>query len=212
MYAELLGQGRITDPEKQASYLNVIISESERLTRLVNNVLDFSRLEQGNKKYNMVRCDLHPMLAGVMATQKPRFEKEAVQTDIILGTSACFAMVDRDALEQVLLNLLDNAIKYGCQGTSKSIGLSLTTNRNVHTIRIYDSGPGISRSHREKIFEKFYRLDQSLTASNQGSGIGLSIARMLISGLGGRLFYEERDVSGACFQIELPLAGTGEKI
>lgn len=202
MYAELLGERRIGDPAKQQSYLQTIIRESQRLTRLVNNVLDFSRLEQGRKEFAREPVDLAALLHQQLDSQLLRLEEAGMQLLRSIEVSEAPIASDRDALEQIVLNLLDNAIKYAASG--KSLTVALQPGKGSWVVRFQDRGPGIPAAHRRQVFEKFHRVDASLTARQQGSGLGLSIARQLAEGLGGSLDFCPNAGGGACFELTLP--------
>jgi signal transduction histidine kinase len=205
MYAELLGDGRVRDQLKQNSYLTTIIAESQRLTRLVNNVLDFSRLEQGHKQYHPTDIALSPIIDNVIDSQKPRLN----EVGFTIGSSfpagpEVRVHVDRDALEQVILNLIDNAMKYSAPG--RWIGIHVSTDAQFAYVAVSDSGPGVPLAHRERIFETFHRVDDSITASQPGAGLGLSIARRLLRDQEGDLTYQDHEPRGASFIAKLPLA------
>lgn len=204
LYAELLGEGKISEPSKQQRYLQTIIKESQRLTRLVNNVLDFSRLEQGSRQYQHDLFDLCHLLGELMETQQPRLLEADIRLETKLPQSPCRLRSDRDALEQIILNLLDNGIKYAAAG--KRLQLQVTCSDDTIRLRLRDWGPGIPATQRQRIFDKFHRLDNSLTTRQQGSGLGLSISRQLAQGLGGRLEYCPTDGEGCCFELLLPSA------
>ena len=205
MYAELLGEKRIEDPDKQRSYLKVIIRESQRLTRLVNNVLDFSRLEQGRRKFAREEVDLAALLHGLLDSHLVRIEEAGMQLVRQIEATSALIESDRDALEQIVLNLIDNAIKYAASG--KLLRVELQPQQGRWLVRISDQGPGIPSGHRQQIFDKFHRVDTSLTARQQGSGLGLSIARQLAEGLGGALVFCPNTSGGACFQLTVPTGG-----
>jgi signal transduction histidine kinase len=202
MYAELLGEKRIDDPEKQQSYLRTIIRESQRLTRLVNNVLDFSRLEQGRREFSLEEIDLVCLLHQQLDSQLMRIEDAGMQLTRNVEEVNALIESDRDALEQIVLNLIDNAIKYAAEG--KLLTVELRRQKNQWVIQIKDQGPGIPDAHRQQIFSKFHRVDTSLTARQQGSGLGLSIARQLVEGLGGSLTFCPNQGGGSCFEVTLP--------
>jgi len=202
MYAELLGEGTIREPEKQRRYLATIIRESQRLTRLVNNVLDFSRLEQGRRSYRQEPVELGGFLEQLCERQAPRLAEAGLQLERSGATADLQLRTDRDALEQILLNLLDNAIKYAAGG--QRLQLELAGDPRSIRLRLRDFGPGVPAAHRDRIFEKFHRVDASLTAERQGSGLGLSIARQLAEGLGGSLRYLPAEGGGSCFELTLP--------
>ncbi len=202
MYAELLSEGRVKDPDKRKNYLQVIVAESQRLTRLVNNVLDFSRLEQGGKKYWPEKIDLAVYLNDLINSHRLRIKEAGLELETSFPEAKIVVQTDRDAIEQVLLNLIDNAIKYA--GTGEELNISLKADNRNCEIRVEDRGPGIPEAHQDRIFEKFHRVDDSLT-SKQGSGLGLSIALRLLKDLGGDLRYEPREGGGCSFIIQLPL-------
>lgn len=201
MYAELLASGRIKVPEKRDNYLSVIVNESHRLTRLINNVLDFGRLEQGKKKYHLTRFDLDALLKDILSAHDIRARKAGVTMNTVVKDGDFYIVSDKDALEQVILNLLDNALKYASDGGK--IDFELERSGKDVLLKVKDAGPGIPAKHQKKIFEKFHRVDSSLTAVHPGSGLGLSIARQLIEDLGGRLTYEEPVEKGSCFIIRI---------
>lgn len=203
MYAELLRDGRVTAPEKIAHYLSVIVTESQRLTRLVNNVLDFGKLEQGRKTYQHSSFDLKEMLQTVIDVHGVRLKDAGLRVHTALPEGPLPLVSDRDALEQVLLNLLDNAVKYAATGEWLAVELDGTAEQPVSEIRIRDRGPGIPPDHRARIFEKFHRVDHSLTAGQAGSGLGLSIARRIMRDLGGDLLYQPEEGSGSCFRVRI---------
>ncbi|MBU4198667.1 MAG: HAMP domain-containing histidine kinase [Verrucomicrobia bacterium] len=204
IYAELLSEGRITDAEKTQKYLQVISAESQRLTRLVNNVLDFSRMEQGKKKYHRESIEGVDFVRQFIEAHRLRLGEAGLTVHAKLPEEPLWMPFDRDALEQVLLNLVDNVVKYANEGGE----LQITLERKPGHCRlaVMDRGPGISPSHRTRIFDKFYRVDDSLTARQPGSGLGLSIARRLLRDLGGDLTFEPRAGGGSCFVACLPCA------
>ncbi len=205
MYAELLGEGRVRDQLKQNNYLATIIAESQRLTRLVNNVLDFSRLEQGRKQYHPADVALTPIIDAVINAQKPRLDEAGFTLGCSYPASPPVRVhADRDALEQVLLNLIDNALKYAASG--RWIGIHVTTDADFAYVAVSDRGPGVPLDHRERIFETFHRVDDSITASQPGAGLGLSIARRLLRDQEGDLTYQSHEPHGASFVAKVPLA------
>jgi signal transduction histidine kinase len=205
MYAELLGDGRMRAPEKQHTYLATIIGESQRLTRLVNNVLDFSRMDQGRKKYHPDNVPIGSVVENVLMAQRPRLQEAGLECGADLPPEDDVRVhVDRDALEQVLLNLLDNAMKYAADG--HWVGVRITKDANNAILTVKDHGPGVPPAHREKIFDVFHRVDDSITARQPGSGLGLSIARRLLRDQGGDLRFEPNLPVGSTFIATIPLA------
>lgn len=208
MFAELLFEGRINDPEKSKHYLEIIVSESRRLTRLVNNILDFSRLEQGRKKYHLDEIDLTVFLSAILESFSLQMKEHKMALKTLFPDDLVLVMADRDSLEQVMINLIDNAIKYA--GSGMEVSVSLITYETACEIRIEDRGPGVPDAHQHKIFDKFHRIDNTLTAKQQGSGLGLSIARRILRDLGGDLVYEQRSGGGSSFIVKLPVMTSGD--
>lgn len=203
MYAELLSGGRVTDPEKTRHYLRVIVSETRRLTRLVNNVLDFSRLEQGRKKYHFEVINLTGRVREVLSAQSLPIQEAGMDLEGDLPGTDITVFSDRDSIDQVMVNLIDNAVKYAADG--RVLKISMGTNDDRAWIEVADRGPGVPQAHRERIFEQFHRVDDSLTARQQGTGLGLSIARRILRDLGGDLLYRAGNDGGSCFVMSLPI-------
>ena len=203
MYAELLFAGRIADPDKQRHYLQVIVSETRRLTRLVNNVLDFSRLEQGRKRYYPEAINLNGYIREIVSAQALPAKEAGMSLEIVLPDQDIVVLADRDAIDQVMVNLIDNAVKYAGSGGKLNISLGVEGNRA--RIEVADKGPGVPDGHRERIFEQFHRVDDSLTARQQGTGLGLSIARRILRDLGGDIIYRPGKDGGSRFIIFLPV-------
>lgn len=209
MFSELLAEGRVTEPARQQSYLNIISAEAARLTRLINNVLDFSRMENGEKKYNFQPCDLTDVIRSTAGTFRPHLEANGFQFDCQWPEAALSVRGDADALSQIVVNLLSNAEKYS--NGQKEITLQLILNQSPlpHAeVRVLDRGSGVPAGSGEKIFEKFYRAHDSLASGIQGSGLGLTIARQIARAHGGDLTYEPRAGGGSCFILRLPVSTT----
>jgi signal transduction histidine kinase len=208
MYAELMLDGRSRSAEKTKHYLEVMVSQSQRLTRLINNILDFGKLEQGKKIYNKGPVDLEQLMNRIIDAHSIRIKESEFEIKIDIDKSKInkpgFKVIsDPDALEQVVLNLVDNALKYAREG--KYIGFKLENDfKDFILINICDHGPGISKTHQKVIFEKFYRIDNSLTSIFPGSGLGLSIARQILRDLGGDLMFEPVLGGGSCFIARIP--------
>ena len=206
MFAELLAEGRVADPAKRQSYLNIITAESSRLTRLINNVLDFSRMERGEKKYDLRRLNLVELVRETASNYRPHLEASGFKFECELPQAGVEINGDHDALAQVTVNLLSNAEKYS--GSVKEICLKVEVKpepfRHVE-VQILDCGVGVPRNCEERIFEKFYRAHDSLSSGIQGSGLGLTLARQIARAHGGEVAYQSRDGGGSCFILRLPM-------
>jgi signal transduction histidine kinase len=203
MYAELLSENRIKDPEKRARYLHVIASESRRLGRLVNNVLNFGRLEQGRMTYHREELELTGFLNEIIEEHRVQVERAGLVLETRIPVTKYLLKTDRDALKQALINTIDNAVKYAASGGALTIVLEV--DHEEAEIRVMDRGPGVPATHRESIFEKFQRVDDSLTTRQPGVGLGLTIARGIMRDLGGDLRFERRDGGGSRFTFQIPL-------
>ena len=206
MFSELLAEGRVTDAGKQRSYLNIITAEAGRLTRLINNVLDFSRMERGEKKYNFQPCELVEVAFSTAETFRPHLEANGFKFTCAWPEEAIRLQGDADALSQIIVNLLSNAEKYSNGGKEITLQLTRKATPLPHAeLRVLDRGHGVPRGSEEKIFEKFYRAHDSLGQGVQGSGLGLTIARQIARAHGGDVVHEPRDGGGSCFVLRLPL-------
>jgi signal transduction histidine kinase len=206
MFSELLAEGRVNDIAKQKSYLQIITAEAARLTRLINNVLDFSRMESGEKKYIFQPCDLTNIVRSTVETFRPHLEANAFKFDCELPPTPIFIRGDADALSQIIVNLLSNAEKYSNGGKEIILQLAQKQSPLPHAeVKVLDRGSGVPRGSEEKVFEKFYRAHDSLSSGVQGSGLGLTIARQIGRAHGGDVVCETRDGGGSCFVLRIPL-------
>jgi signal transduction histidine kinase len=192
IFSELLANN--PDPDRQKRYSEIIVNESSRLTRLINNVLDFARMDRGETKYEKEVFDLNALVRETLTNFRPNFASEGIDS------SPLPVIGNRDAIAQVLLNLLSNAEKYG-DGR-----IEVTTRRpenGLATVRVSDRGPGVPRGSEEKIFEQFYRAHNSLSNGIQGAGLGLTLARQIARANGGDVIYEPHPGGGSLFSIKL---------
>ncbi len=212
MFSDLLGTRRDLDEGKRAEYSGIISRESARLSRLINNLLDFSRMERGEKRYRMEPIAIRDFLLEMLETCRHQIESDGFDLRIDCPDSGegnpRKVIGDRDALAQVLLNLLSNAEKYG--GDAREIAVELRCACDHAEIAVLDRGPGIPRKQAEKIFEKFYRADDSLASGIEGSGLGLTLARQIARAHRGDLVHRPRPGGGSRFVLTLPLVSPTE--
>ncbi|MEO0795116.1 MAG: HAMP domain-containing sensor histidine kinase [Verrucomicrobiota bacterium] len=203
MFAEMLHDGREIAPTKQQKYLQTMLNETQRLTRLVNNVLDFSRLERGRRDFNQDQVDLRDTVLSIIDAQRDRLSGEGLDIEFVADDQPIQVLLDKDALEQILLNLLDNAAKYASSG--KRAEIRLEQSDRDWRLTVVDFGPGIPAAERRQVFEAFHRVDDRLTADRPGCGLGLSIAARLAHGLNGQLSLASNQPSGCCFTLTVPM-------
>jgi tetratricopeptide (TPR) repeat protein len=203
MFAEALTMGVKKRPEEQKEYLQTIISESERLSRLLNNVLDFSKIEQGTRTYSFVTTSLEEVIHAVeKAMAFPMNQKGfSLYVDVEKGIPPILA--DRDAFEQAVLNLLHNAMKYS--GASREIILKLRRNGNMACIDVIDHGIGILEENRGQIFGKFFRVPGIENQKIPGTGLGLTIVSHIAESHGGKVEVFSHPGEGSTFSLILPL-------
>jgi signal transduction histidine kinase len=201
--AENVNEGWVSSPEKQQEYFRLIGSESERLGHLVENTLDFSRIESGNKRYSMASCPV----ADLLESSARRFRLLATKQDIRLTVRYEPGLppvrMDREAMEQVIINLLDNAAKYSPNNRIIQLKAGIVGNRLC--ISVHDQGMGIGRKDKERIFEKFYRADTGSVRNIPGSGIGLTLVKEVIEAHRGTITVESERNAGSTFSLFLPL-------
>ncbi len=206
MFAEMLREDRQPDPARRRQYLDIMVSETERLTRLINNVLDFSRMGRAAKSYRFVPLDIVELSRAVLESQRTRLEYNGFTVRFSTSAPRVLAHADEEAVKQVLINLLSNAEKY-CD-ERKDIELAVEVRPPMAVISIADRGFGIAPEHAVKVFDEFFRVDDRLNAKTQGTGLGLTIARRIARDHGGDVIYKPREGGGSLFQLYLPLEGT----
>jgi len=205
MFAETLREGRLEREETREEYLDTIVSESERLTRLVDNVLDFSRIERGRKTYRFRPTSLGAVVrAAARAVQYP-LASQGFRLKAEVEEDLSAARADPDALEQAVLNLLTNAMKYS--GDARDIDLRLRSIDGRAEIQVVDRGIGIPAEEQTRVFEKFYRSPTRENELLPGTGLGLTLVEHVARAHGGSVAVESRPGEGSTFSIRIPLEG-----
>lgn len=192
--AELLADGRIPEDERRQAAFRSILMETDRLSRMVAELLDFSRLEKGTHRYSPEVFDLAEFATGPAEAQGLESISRGRARVIPRGKGALVS-ADKDALRQIGINLVSNAVKY----SEGPIDIEIENNE----VRFMDRGSGIPAECAERIFERFYRVDDSLVRREGGSGLGLPIARALARGMGGDIAYSPRPGGGSVFTLTL---------
>jgi signal transduction histidine kinase len=203
LYAETLELGRLTAKEKYQEYYRIIREESERLTALINNILDFSRIEAGRKEYEFKETDLADLVRSTLDSYRFQIEQNGFAFEENISCDLPPVTVDREAIARSLLNLVNNALKYSKE--QKYIGVSLYRTNGSVNLEVQDHGIGIPPNEQEKIFEKFYRCGDPLVHNIKGSGLGLSLVRHIARAHGGEVLVESTPEKGSKFTIALPL-------
>ena len=202
LYAETLEMGRLTSPEKHQEYYRIIRKESERLTALINNILDFSRIEAGRKEYDFRETDMSELVHNTLDSYRYQLEQSGFQFQEKIDEVPPMR-VDREAMARSLLNLVNNALKYSQD--RKYIGVNLYRDNGSVKLEVVDQGIGIPHQEQQKIFEKFYRVGDPLVHNTKGSGLGLSLVRHIVQAHGGEVAVDSTPGQGSKFTIVLPV-------
>jgi signal transduction histidine kinase len=206
MYTEMLNDGMVTDDEQRSIYLRTLKDESQRLSTLVENVLSYARLEEGRHTANAEDVTVENLLERVVPTLKRRVESADMSLQIqITADQHTQLHTDADAVEQILLNLVDNACKYARDKAPGGVELRLTPSDDRLWIEVADHGPGIPPQCARSVFAPFDRGENDC-GEHPGIGLGLALARSLARDLGGELSLVSSSDQGACFRLELPLS------
>ena len=204
-HAETLLLGRAENPDTTKEYLKTIVSESERLTRLVESVLDLSRIEQGRKTYRMKTTRLAEVVRSAAKTMEYPLSQLGFTLTISSDATEPTLLADADALEQAILNLLGNAVKYS--GAARSIEMRMGSATDEAFVEVVDHGIGISREDQTRIFDKFHRVQSAETEGIAGTGLGLALALHIAEAHNGRIDVESNVGKGSTFSLHIPLQG-----
>ncbi len=203
MFAETLRLRRSKDQKMQDEYLDTIVNESQRLTRLLNNVLDFSKIEKGKRAYKMEPNSLPEIIRTAARAMEYPLSQQDFKLHVQIDEDMPDIRIDGDAIEQALLNLISNAMKYS--GDSRDIDVKLEKTENQAVIQVIDRGIGLDPHEQKKIFNKFYRVPSPENERTAGTGLGLSLVTHIVEAHGGRLDVVSKKEQGSVFSIFLPL-------
>jgi two-component system sensor histidine kinase ResE len=195
------------EDDRQAHY-DAIVHEAERLSRLVDNVLDFASIERGQKKYSRRPGDLYEVLQRAADGVRVAAEAAGMELDVRVPDDLPVLWIDRDAVGQVATNLLSNAVKYGREG--KWVQISARTLLNTVEFRVTDRGIGISPEDQERIFDHFYRVQSAHVRRRRGTGIGLTIVQYIVQAHEGSISVKSELGQGTTFIVTLPLTPPAE--
>jgi signal transduction histidine kinase len=202
LFAETLELGRVRSTDRAQEYYRIINGEAKKLTRLIENILDFSRMEAGLRPYTLAPADLGQIVQRVVAMMEPQF----VQGQFVVATSIAADVpaieADSVAVERAVENLLNNAVKYS--GDSRRIEVDVYRETGEAVVRVRDRGIGIARRDQRRIFRKFFRVTHELGGGPQGTGLGLAIVDHTMRGHGGYVGVESEPGQGSTFTLHFP--------
>jgi signal transduction histidine kinase len=184
MYAEMLRDGLVPSDDKRTEYYTTITDESERLSRLIDNVLEFSRLEQNRRGLSLVVGSLAEAIREATEKLRAHVEREGFRLNLDIEDGLPAVQFDRDGVTQLVFNLVDNALKYARHAETREIEIGLHHDNGRVELRVGDHGPGVPDDQLRRVFEPFYRLGEELTRTTEGTGIGLALVKELAEGMG----------------------------
>ncbi len=205
MYAETLQMGRIQNEKQRQEYYSTMLNETERLTRLVNNMLNFSRMEAGRKHYTMHPTDVNALVRRVIDTYNPHLQNQGVTVSVECNDDIPEIRIDEESIAESLINILENAVKYSQE--DKRIRVRTGREDGFVFIDVEDHGIGIPPDQQEKIFEKFYRVSTGLVHNTKGSGLGLALVKYIMEAHGGQVSVRSTPGAGSTFRMVLPSGG-----
>jgi signal transduction histidine kinase len=203
LFAETLELGRVRTPERAQEYYGIINGEAKKLTRLIENILDFSRMEAGLRPYRMEPADLQESVTKVLSRMETQFSQGNFEVKATIEPNLPRILADEGAAEQAIENLLANAMKYS--GDAKTIEVTARRAEGHIVVSVTDHGIGISRREQARIFRKFYRVQRELGGGPQGTGLGLAIVDHTMRGHGGFVRVESETDRGSTFSLHFPI-------
>jgi signal transduction histidine kinase len=201
--SEILYQNPDLDVAERSNFLDIIVKENERLTRLINEILDFAKMESGRMEWRMADIDTREVINEAIAATQSLLTENAIQLDVDMPAHLPNVRADRDRMIQVIVNLLSNAAKF-CDGPEPRVEVRAKWTGEDVLIAVADNGPGVPPGAEKRIFEKFQQADSSLTGKPRGTGLGLPICRQIVEHFGGRIWVDNTPGRGARFSFTVP--------
>jgi signal transduction histidine kinase len=203
-FSNILYSKEDLDPQRKQEFLSIIIKESERITRLINQVLDLEKIESGHAKWEMEEMDFRAVIHLASKSMQSWIKEEHIAFEMKLPNEVVAVKGDFDRLVQVVVNLLSNAVKF-CDEAAGEVRMTLTVEEDCCCLQVKDNGIGIAAEDQAYIFNKFSQLSEYKSGRQQGSGLGLSISQRIVQHHKGRIWVESELGKGSCFFLELPI-------
>jgi signal transduction histidine kinase len=201
--AEMLVRNRVPSQERKANYYTTILQQSERLSHLIDNILDFTKMEGGYKVFRFEKAHIAPAVKNIVELFREITAGSGFQIRLAIPEHLPEMIFDKEAIEQMVYNLIDNAFKYSRE--SKVIDVQLISEGSNIIISVQDYGVGIRKEDQEKIFSRFYRAGEELSQNVKGSGIGLAIVKQIVAAHHGEITVESSPGKGSKFSVKLPV-------
>jgi signal transduction histidine kinase len=202
-FSEILFDNPDLDTEERSRFLTIIVKESERLTRLINQILDLAKMEAGRMEWELDDIDPRAVIEEALAVSSGLLAEKSIRLEVKLDSHLPRVHADRDRLMQVVVNLLSNAVKFCHQPDGLVVVAAETRDEGLY-VSVADNGPGVAPDNRRLIFEKFQQANEALTDRPGGSGLGLAISRQIVEHFGGRIWVESVPGHGAKFAFTIP--------
>jgi Na+/proline symporter/nitrogen-specific signal transduction histidine kinase len=203
-FTQILHEDPDIERSQRMRFLGIITKETERLTRLINQVLDLAKIESGRAEWHESQVDVAEVISDTVAGMSQVFEEQGIRVSVAVPERAPLVRADVDRVIQVMLNLLSNAAKF-CDAKAGRIEITAAEHDGDLRVDVRDNGPGIALEDQEVVFDKFRQVGDTLTAKPHGSGLGLHISRQIVEHFGGRMWVESAPGAGACFSFTLPV-------
>ena len=203
MFAETLELKRVPSEEKKMQYYRIISNESNRLTRMINNILDFSRIEAGRKEFHLQETNLTEIVRDILESYQFHLKQKGFELTEEICEDVPLILADPEAVSQAFINILENAVKYSKE--TKNITVRLYQENTHLVLQVEDKGIGIDKSSHQKIFDKFYRVGDSLVHNTKGSGLGLTLVKFIMDYHQGKVTVQSKPGEGSTFSLIFPI-------
>lgn len=203
-FSEILFDNPAIPPEQRREFLGIIVKESERLTRLINQILDLAKMEAGRMDWQIEQLNLNAVVGDALAVTRGLFAERPIQLEVDIPEALPTVEYDRDRLIQVIVNLLSNAVKF-CDPQNGRVSIDAGIEGSAVRVSVHDNGAGVAQGDRARLFERFQQIGNTLTDKPQGTGLGLAICRQIVERFGGRIWVDSEPGKGAAFSFLIPL-------
>ncbi len=203
MYSETLEMGRVNSDEKRNEYYKIISNETNRLSRIVNSILNFSKIEAGKRTYSFEKIDINKIVAEALSSYEQQLRNEGFKCNFNAGENIPLFSADQEALTESIINLIDNAAKYSSE--KKQIDIITGKDKNFIFVEVRDYGIGISNEDKTKIFDKFFRVTSGQVHNTKGTGLGLSLVKHIVEAHKGNIGLKSQIGEGSSFRLNFPM-------